>query len=231
MLVPQGQASPVQVAAKTFSSFAKAKSNKRNNNTEKILNESNIQVTGLNNLIVKEVAGADGTPKGLKISFLGYTDVECYIEYTSCLERDKLIAEITDAKKQTDLVVIMFHWGTEYTHQPTKRQKEFAHTAIDNGADLVLGNHPHWFQPLEMYKEKLIAYSHGNTIFDQMWSEKTKEGIILKSTFDVKTKKLIDVKIYPTYIKDYGQPEILQGERKQKIINTLKKISNANLQK
>lgn len=191
-------------------------------NTEKVLSENNILVVGKTNPVYKET-------KGLKIALLAYDDVECYPNSIACLEKEKLTSEVKAAKANADLVIIMFHWGTEYTHKPTNRQIEFAHLSIDNGADLILGNHPHWYQPLEMYKEKLIVYSHGNTIFDQMWSEKTKEGFIVKSTFDVKTKKLVDVKVYPTYIKDYGQPVLLEGKDKTLIINNLKEIS-ANFQ-
>lgn len=181
-------------------------SSKGINFTKELLNKNKIDTVGTHNLAIKEI-------KGLKVGFLGYTDIECYAEYVSCVEEEKVRDEILKAKAKTDLVVVMFHWGTEYTHNPNQRQKDFAYLAIDSGADLILGNHPHWYQPLEMYKEKLIIYSHGNTIFDQMWSEKTKEGLIMKSTFDVKSKKLIDVKLYPTYIKDYGQPELIKNKR------------------
>jgi poly-gamma-glutamate synthesis protein (capsule biosynthesis protein) len=189
------------------------------NNTEQVLTENKILVTGIKNPTYTNV-------KNLKIALLGYDDVECYPNSIACLEKDKLTSEIKEARANADLVIIMFHWGTEYTHQPTSRQIEFAHLSIDSGADLVLGNHPHWYQPLEIYKEKLIAYSHGNTVFDQMWSEKTKEGFIMKSTFDVKAKKLVDVKIYPTYIKDYGQPTLLEEKERARIIGNLKIISN-----
>ena len=189
------------------------------NNTEQVLTENNILVAGIKNPTYKEV-------DGLKIAFLAYDDVECYPNSIACLTEETLIADVKTAKENADLLVIMFHWGTEYTHQPTKKQIDFAHLSIDNGTDLVLGNHPHWYQPLEMYKEKLIIYSHGNTIFDQMWSEKTKEGLILKSTFDKNSKKLIDVKVYPTYIKDYGQPVLLNEATQEKVINNLKEISS-----
>lgn len=188
------------------------------NNTEKVLTQNNILVAGIKNPSYKDV-------KGLKIALLAYDDVECYANSIACLDENTLTSEIKTAQENADLVVIMFHWGNEYTHKPTQRQVDFAHLSIDTGADLVLGNHPHWYQPLEMYKEKLIVYSHGNTIFDQMWSEKTKEGLMIKSTFDTKTKKLVDVKVYPTYIKDYGQPVLLHNGDKEKIINNLKEIS------
>jgi poly-gamma-glutamate synthesis protein (capsule biosynthesis protein) len=56
--------------------------------------------------------------------------------------------------------------------------------AIDSGGDLVIGHHPHWVQGQEEYKGKRIFYSLGNFVFDQMWSEKTKEGLAIRLTFD-----------------------------------------------
>ena len=57
---------------------------------------------------------------------------------------------------------------------------EIAHLGIDSGADLIIGNHPHWVQAVEVYKGKYITYAHGNYIFDQMWSYETRVGVIGK---------------------------------------------------
>ncbi|EKD67007.1 MAG: hypothetical protein ACD_48C00640G0003, partial [uncultured bacterium] len=100
-------------------------------------------------------------------------------------------------------------WGEEYTATPSARQKELAHFIIDSGADLILGNHPHWIQPPEVYSGKYIMYAHGNTIFDQMWSEETKIGVIGKYTFS--GMRLVDVEFIPTYIQDYGQPTLVNS--------------------
>src|SRR6185437_11714659 len=102
-------------------------------------------------------------------------------------------------------------------------QSELAHLAIDSGADLVIGNHPQWIEPAELYKGKLITYAHGNFVFDQMWSEKTEEGIVGKYTFY--DKRLIDVEYLPIKIEDYGQPYFLQGTDKQKILDQMKQDS------
>lgn len=111
----------------------------------------------------------------------------------------------------------------EYTDQPTQRQKELAHLAIDTGADLVIGNHPHWIQPVEIYKNKLIVYAHGNFVFDQMWSAKTREGIIGRYTFY--GDRLIDAEFLPVQINDFGQPRFLTGETKSVLLEVLKQQS------
>ena len=74
------------------------------------------------------------------------------------------------------------HAGTEYTRTPMPQQITFAHAAIDDGADIVIGAHPHWVQTIEKYKGKYIFYSLGNFIFDQAWSQETMEGLTLKIT-------------------------------------------------
>ncbi|HEB46771.1 MAG TPA: CapA family protein, partial [Candidatus Nealsonbacteria bacterium] len=72
------------------------------------------------------------------------------------------------------------HFGEEYKSQPTSEQKYFARLAIDTGADLIIGHHPHVVQEIERYKDGYIAYSLGNFIFDQGFSKETMQGLMLK---------------------------------------------------
>lgn len=183
--------------------------------TKKLLEENGIAVTGISGGLFKEI-------KEVKFTFLGYNDIVGG-ELLSRVEVDKIKSEVFSAKKNSDIVIVSFHWGDEYTAQPNNRQKELAHLSIDSGADLIIGNHPHWVQPVEIYKNKLIVYAHGNFIFDQMWSEKTKEGIMGKYTFY--GNKLIDAQFFPIYIQYFGQPYFLEGEQKNKIIEEMKNES------
>ena len=79
-------------------------------------------------------------------------------------------------------VIVSMHAGTEYTLTRTTQQTRFAHAAIDAGADLVIGHHPHWVQPVEQYKGKPILYSLGNLVFDQPWSLETQQGAVAVAT-------------------------------------------------
>jgi hypothetical protein len=79
-------------------------------------------------------------------------------------------------------VVAYPHMGVEYTARPTSGQQNLYRAMIDNGADAVLGGHPHWVQPAEVYKNKLIVYSMGNFIFDQLAGE-TQRGAAIDATF------------------------------------------------
>jgi poly-gamma-glutamate capsule biosynthesis protein CapA/YwtB (metallophosphatase superfamily) len=76
-----------------------------------------------------------------------------------------LAREVALAATEADLVVVTFHWGAEGMETPKDYQRILAHIAIDHGADLVVGHHPHVLQPLEWYRGRLIAYSLGNFVF------------------------------------------------------------------
>jgi poly-gamma-glutamate capsule biosynthesis protein CapA/YwtB (metallophosphatase superfamily) len=81
-------------------------------------------------------------------------------------DRTAMLSAIGAAAREAAYVIVSFHWGIEYTGQANAEQRSLAHAAIDAGADLVLGTHPHVLQGLELYRGKLIAYSLGNFVFD-----------------------------------------------------------------
>lgn len=187
------------------------------NDTLEVLKQNELVSVGVENPAYKSL-------HNIKIAFLAYNEIECIYGGIACIEKETIQNDIETARDSgAELIVVMYHWGTEYTHQPSQRQIDLAHYTIDSGADLVLGNHPHWYQPVEVYDGKVIMYSHGNLIFDQMWSEKTREGVIGKYFFS--GNRLIDVEFIPTYIHDYGQPQILSDNRGNEIIKNLKNIS------
>lgn len=192
------------------------------NNTVKLLDNAGILSAGISGPVYKNVGGS-------RFAFLGYNEVG-FQEGISGISRENIINEINMAKSNADIVIVQFHWGVEYTTQITQVQKDLAHLSIDSGADLVIGNHPHWIQPVEIYKNKLITYAHGNFIFDQEWSQKTKEGIVGKYTFY--DNELIDARFLPMQIDNYGQPYFLDKTKSKPILDELKtesvKFSSAN---
>lgn len=184
--------------------------------TVKILSTAGITSSGLSEPAYKEA-------NNIKFAFLGYNDLDHSREGFGSEYWNKIKNDIQIAKKSADIMVVAFHWGIEYTSQPIQRQKDLAHFAIDSGADLVIGNHPHWIQPVEIYHNKVITYAHGNFIFDQMWSEKTREGVVGRYTFY--DKQLIDVEFLPIKIENYGQPYFLEGSEKKTILDNMKSSS------
>jgi poly-gamma-glutamate synthesis protein (capsule biosynthesis protein) len=139
---------------------------------------------------------------GIKFGFLGFSDVgPNWIEAKDntpgiLLANDpNLDSIIREAKLKCDLLIVSFHWGEEYKTIHNTRQEKLAHMAIDNGADMVIGHHPHVMEDIEEYKGKPIVYSLGNFIFDQSFSKDTMRGMLFSATFEknnlIKTEQKI----------------------------------------
>ena len=124
------------------------------------------------------------------------------------LNEENLKREIEKAKEKAETVVVLFHFGDEYKEKSNPTQKYFSHLAIDLGADLVVGHHPHVIQEIENYKGKYIAYSLGNFVFDQNFSEKTMEGLLLKVI--IEGKKIKEIFPIKTKLNRYFQVEIVK---------------------
>ncbi len=139
--------------------------------------------------------------KGTKFAFLGFDDT------VQKLENSNIRTQIEKIKSQTDLVVVNFHWGEEYQPLPNDRQRQLAELAIDSGADIIIGHHPHVIQPLEYYQDKPIFYSLGNFAFDQMWSEETKTGAI--GLITIENNQIVNAETRQVYTADCCQPELI----------------------
>ena len=153
--------------------------------------------------------------KGVKFSFLGYDGITAE-DYgagatwagTCPLDLTLVQEDIAAAKAAgADLVIPFFHWSEEYVSVPSALMRRIAHLAIDWGAALVLGSHPHWVQGTEWYKGKAILYSLGNFVFDQDWSIETKQGMFAEIV--VRDKRIARIRLVPVQIEDYNQPRIL----------------------
>ncbi len=155
-----------------------------------------------NQLVVKEV-------NGYKVGFLGYSYGAEYDEADSdpgiaLMKESQLVGDIQRARPQVDFLIVTMHDGVEYNHVSGVHQQKFAHLAIDQGADLVIGHHPHVVQEVEKYKDKYIFYSLGNFVFDQMWSIDTRQGLAVK--LRINYQGVQEVEYYPVIIGDYAQP-------------------------
>jgi poly-gamma-glutamate synthesis protein (capsule biosynthesis protein) len=107
--------------------------------------------------------------KSRKIGFLAYSyTYEATRDNYGCapLWRFLVRQDVRFLRERADIVIVSFHYGKEFSSTPSKFQRSISHFAIDSGADIVLGHHPHVLQPVEIYKSKIIAYSLGNFLFD-----------------------------------------------------------------
>lgn len=132
-----------------------------------------------------------------------------------------------------DIVIACCHWGIEGDHYPNDYQKSTAHQIIDWGADLLIGNHPHVLQGVELYNGKMICYSLGNFCFGGNRNPQVKDTAIFQQTFtfvDNVLQEDISVKMIPCTISSTDtrndfQPTVATGERKAKIISNLNEYS------
>jgi poly-gamma-glutamate capsule biosynthesis protein CapA/YwtB (metallophosphatase superfamily) len=137
----------------------------------------------------------------IKTCFLGFSDVgPVWIKATKSspgilLANDPNFEDIVyKASMKCDVLAVSFHFGEEYKPHTT-RQEKLAQKAIDSGADIVVGAHPHVAQDIQIYKGKPIMYSLGNFMFDQYFSEPTMQGLIVQMKV-YKTGEVKDIKEY-----------------------------------
>lgn len=93
-----------------------------------------------------------------------------------------LLRAVRQVDRRVDAVIVLPHWGTQYTHTPEPVQRTVGRALVDAGADLVVGGHPHWVQGLELHRGVTIAHSLGNAVFDMDFMEQTMEGAVLTAT-------------------------------------------------
>jgi poly-gamma-glutamate synthesis protein (capsule biosynthesis protein) len=116
--------------------------------------------------------------RGLRVAFLGFTDLfnnnlnqAGRGPWVCPLDPDVAVQAVRQARLRADAVVVSVHWGVEYSHQPTPRQREVAARLVAAGADLILGHHPHVLQPVEPLEQggrrALVAFSMGNFVSNQ----------------------------------------------------------------
>jgi len=127
--------------------------------------------------------------KRVGFGFLGYTfdqsngnhmDVD---ERVAMMDIDQIRLDVSSLLERTDAVIVSMHAGNEYQAKPNALQQRFARAAIDAGASIVAGHHPHVVQPVEQYRNGLIFYSLGNLVFDQTQLQKTQRGWIADVRF------------------------------------------------
>jgi gamma-polyglutamate biosynthesis protein CapA len=171
------------------------------------LSRNGIQAVGSAEIAKQSHAGVIVTRQGVRFGFLAYTydqqngnwrDLDDRI---AMAEPGTIQTDVRGLLARTDVVIVSLHHGIEYTLQPSKAQVECAHAAIDAGAALVIGHHPHVVQPREIYKGREIYYSLGNFVFDQFQRVATQHGEMVDITFEGPVpvaSEVIPIRITPT---------------------------------
>ncbi len=195
--------------------------------TIETLDNTNIANFGYNEVSLVEV-------KGVQIGFSG---ICCYGEFTLGETPDpenrliKNMQALQDAG--ADIIITVFHWGIEGDSAASEDQIRMAHLAIDNGADLVIGHHPHVLQGIEKYKGKYIAYSLGNFCFGGNSNPGDKDTMILQEAFTVEPDGAVSVsqvEVIPCSVSstdsrnDYC-PTPLDGDEARRVLEKIETCS------
>jgi Bacterial capsule synthesis protein PGA_cap len=126
-------------------------------------------------------------------------------------------ADIAAARASgADVVVVLPHWGREYTADASSTQQAHARRLVDGGATLILGSHSHWAGAIEEVDGHPVLYSLGNLVFDLIRSEETVEGLIAEITFG--GPRPVQIRLHPTVIVDGAQPNLLNPEADGKVV-------------
>jgi poly-gamma-glutamate synthesis protein (capsule biosynthesis protein) len=138
-----------------------------------------------------------------------------------------LAEDIERARAIADAVIPFFHWGREGRHTPEPYQLRLAKVAVESGASMVLGSHPHVLQGMEINGSAPVAYSLGNLLFGGNWNPKPKESVLLRVRFQ--GRSLQTAEVIPLHTDDYPtspvQPYPVNGAMAEEILEHLAEYS------
>lgn len=198
--------------------------------TTRLLDENAIQHVGAGSDLDQAWQPAIVTANGIRIAFAGasYASLNdlgaARVPFVARIEdRAHLRRALAGLHARADFVVVSMHAGNEYTHQPNQAQIDFAHAAVDAGADLVVGAHSHWVQGFESYNGKPVFYGLGNFVFDQTWSPETTHGLALRirlsQTPGAASATLERIELLPVVIEHASTPRLATEREGQAILH------------
>ena len=193
--------------------------------TVQTLEENGIKTFGYDDVAVLEV-------KGIRVGMFGIYELDDHLERIPQVKQD--IAKLKD--QNVDIIVAVFHWSNELVTVPDENRVTLAHLAIDEGADVVVGHHPHVVQGIDEYKGKMIAYSLGNFCFGGNTRPTEMDTFIFQQKFILDGKRNItgsEYKVIPcrvsseTTYNNY-QPTPLVGEEAKETMDKIEERSQEN---
>jgi len=140
----------------------------------------------------------------------------------------ELKALFSEASKNSDFQIVYIHWGEEYQTKNNRTQKDLAARLVHNGADLIIGHHPHVVQNIDLIEGVPVFYSLGNYIFDQYFSTETETGLLVQLDFNQNTT----INIIPvTSLGTLSQPHLMNPVEHYKFLADLAQNSAPELSK
>jgi poly-gamma-glutamate synthesis protein (capsule biosynthesis protein) len=171
------------------------------------------------------------TIKGKKIAFLGYSLTQP-VEFFAGRNRpgtapgfEKIFVEdISRARQQADYVIVSFHWGTEGKSEIQPYQRTIAHKAIDAGADVIIGHHPHVLRGIERYKTGIVFYSLGNFAFASK-GRSADTAAMVRLRFSERKREVEILPLDVLHRRVGFQPQTVSGKQASGIIERLNMLS------
>ncbi len=211
------------------------------------LNEAGILHVGSGESVAQAYGPVFIERKGVRIAFLAYVstppDSGTGFDPSSWqatadkpgvawLAPETVAADVAAAKRQADVVVVSMHTGNEYQEAVSVSQAAAAHSAIEAGASLVIGHHPHVLQGIESYKWGIIAYSMGNFVFDFDEVDYAQPGMpsALSAILRVRLGKagLLGCEVAPVIIGEDGRPRPAEGPEATRVLDRLRRLSDGS---
>ena len=131
---------------------------------------------------------------------------------------DHVLRVVRRAGRAADVVVVLPHWGTQYTHVPEPIQRRVGRALVRAGADLVVGGHPHWVQGVDSVRDVPVLHSLGNFVFDMDFMKQTMQGVVVRATFwgaELKAVRLQPYRMDPVTFA----PRPLAGQEAARILD------------
>ncbi len=186
--------------------------------TKRILSDAGITAFGYDETALITI-------KGIKIGLVGIYELHDHLERARQLKDN--IAKVK--QEGADLIITIFHWGNERETVPDSNQLELGHIAIDYGADLVAGHHPHILQGIEEYRGKYIVYSLGNFCFGGNSAPDDMDTMIFQQTFTIQSGEVLtdeNITLIPCSISSETgfnnyQPTPAEGSEAERILQKI----------
>lgn len=191
--------------------------------TKAILKEAGITPFGYDDTAVVTV-------KGVKVGLVGIYELNDHLERKQQLKDN--IAQVR--RDGADLIIVVFHWGNERETVPDSNQMTLGHLAVDYGADLVVGHHPHVLQGIEEYRGRYIVYSLANFCFGGNSAPTDMDTMIFQQTFTLRNGEVLcdsNTKIIPCSVSSatgYNnyQPTPSEGSEAERILQKIEDLSS-----
>ena len=141
--------------------------------------------------------------------------------------------DVARAKRQADIVVVAFQAGIEYTEAPVALQVESAHAAIDAGASVIFGHHPHVLQAIETYRGGVIIYSLGNLVFDfdfvDYWYAGLPSALSGMLRVEVSKEGVLGCEFVPVIVGEAdGRPRRVAGTEAAPVLERVRRLSDGS---